>query len=45
MVIFLLDLVAEVYVEQKYGGQKDEFATAFFICHEHHPPVQSPASP
>jgi zinc transporter 1/2/3 len=36
MVIFLLDLAAEVYVEQKYGVQKDESATNVFISHEHH---------
>ncbi|KAJ5808950.1 hypothetical protein N7474_010219 [Penicillium riverlandense] len=38
--IFLLDLAAEVYVEQKYGIHKDENATSTFIRHEHHLDVQ-----
>lgn len=41
VVIFLLDLAAEVYVEQKYGVHKDESATEVFIQHEHHLDVQS----
>ncbi|KAJ5963148.1 hypothetical protein N7481_013453 [Penicillium waksmanii] len=40
MVIFLLDLAAEVYVEQKYGVHKDESATDVFISHEHHLDVE-----
>lgn len=40
MVIFLLDLAAEVYVEQKYGVHKDESATGVFIQHEHHLDIQ-----
>lgn len=41
VVIFLLDLAAEVYVGQKYGVHKDESATEVFIQHEHHLDVQS----
>lgn len=41
MVIFLLDLAAEVYVEQKYGVQKDESATDAFLSHQDHLDVQS----
>ncbi|KAJ5369464.1 hypothetical protein N7509_014076 [Penicillium cosmopolitanum] len=40
MVIFLLDLAAEVYVEQKYGVHKDESATDVFISHEQHLDVE-----
>ncbi|KAJ5689795.1 hypothetical protein N7462_004187 [Penicillium macrosclerotiorum] len=40
MIIFLLDLAAEVYVEHKYGVHKDEGATSAFIQHEHHLDVQ-----
>ncbi|KAJ5298016.1 hypothetical protein PENANT_c039G06408 [Penicillium antarcticum] len=39
-VIFLLDLAAEVYVEQKYGVHKNEEATNAFITHEHNLDVQ-----
>ncbi|KAJ5131678.1 hypothetical protein N7448_005836 [Penicillium atrosanguineum] len=41
VVIFLLDLAAEIYVERKYGVHKNEEATNAFIQHEHHPEVQS----
>lgn len=41
VIIFLLDLAAEVYVEQKYGVHKDEGATDAFIQHEHHLDVQA----
>lgn len=40
VIIFLLDLAAEVYVEHKYGVHKDEDATNVFIQHEHHLDVQ-----
>lgn len=40
MVIFLLDLAAEVYVEHKYGVHRDEGATSAFVQHEHHLDVQ-----
>lgn len=40
VIIFLLDLAAEVYVEQKYGVHKDEGATDAFIHHEHDQEVQ-----
>lgn len=40
MVIFLLDLAAEVYVEHKYGVHKNEEATYAFIQHEHHLDVE-----
>ena len=40
VIIFLLDLAAEVYVEQKYGVHKDESATDVFVQHEHHLDVQ-----
>lgn len=33
VIIFLLDLAAEVYVEHKYGVHKDEDATNVFIQH------------
>ncbi|KAJ5915272.1 hypothetical protein N7454_011026 [Penicillium verhagenii] len=40
VIIFLLDLAAEVYVEHKYGVHKDEEATNAFVQHEHHLDVQ-----
>jgi zinc transporter 1/2/3 len=45
VIIFLLDLAAEVYVEQKYGIHKDENATSTFISHEHHLDVQPAPEP
>ncbi|KAB8074202.1 hypothetical protein BDV29DRAFT_201434 [Aspergillus leporis] len=36
MIIFLLDLAAEVYVERKYGVHRDEDATGAFIQGKHH---------
>ncbi|KAJ5112074.1 hypothetical protein N7532_000119 [Penicillium argentinense] len=41
VIIFLLDLAAEVYVEQKYGMHKDESATGAFVQYEHHPDLQA----
>jgi zinc transporter 1/2/3 len=38
MIIFLLDLAAEVYVERKYGVHRDEDATGAFIQGKHHCP-------
>lgn len=36
VIIFLLDLAAEVYVEHEYGVERDESATdAFFTSHSH----------
>ncbi|RAL10663.1 high-affinity Zn(2+) transporter ZRT1 [Aspergillus homomorphus CBS 101889] len=43
VMIFLLDLAAEVYVEQKYGIERDEGATHAFIAHEEPYPSQSSA--
>ncbi|KAJ5667562.1 hypothetical protein N7507_003426 [Penicillium longicatenatum] len=40
VIIFLMDLAAEVYVEHKYGVHKDEDATNAFVQHEHHLDVQ-----
>ena len=40
VIIFLLDLAADVYVEHKYGVHKDEDAINVFIQHEHHLDVQ-----
>ncbi|KAJ5112942.1 hypothetical protein N7456_001476 [Penicillium angulare] len=37
VIIFLLDLAAEVYVEHKYGVHRDEDATNAFIQHDDHP--------
>lgn len=37
VIIFLLDLAAEVYVEHKYGVHKDEEATNVFLSHENTP--------
>ncbi|OJJ64227.1 hypothetical protein ASPSYDRAFT_38911 [Aspergillus sydowii CBS 593.65] len=37
VIIFLLDLAAEVYVEHKYGVHKDEEATNVFLKKEHNP--------
>lgn len=45
MSIFLLDLAAEVYVEQKYGVHKDEEATNAFIRHENHLDVEPVPEP
>ncbi|KAJ5260496.1 hypothetical protein N7478_012101 [Penicillium angulare] len=36
VIIFLLDLAAEVYVEHKYGVHRDEDATNAFIQHHDH---------
>ncbi|KAJ6016678.1 hypothetical protein N7451_000057 [Penicillium sp. IBT 35674x] len=41
VIIFLMDLAAEVYVEQKYGVHKDEDAANAFVQQEHHLDVQS----
>ena len=44
VIIFLLDLAAEVYVEHKYGVYRDEDATNVFIEHnDHH--IQSETTP
>ena len=40
VIIFLMDLAAEVYVEHKYGVHKGEDATNVFIQHEPHLNVQ-----
>jgi zinc transporter 1/2/3 len=42
VIIFLLDLAAEVYVEHKYGAHRDEDATNVLIEHDH---VQSEIIP
>ncbi|KAJ5253125.1 hypothetical protein N7489_003535 [Penicillium chrysogenum] len=48
VVVFLVDLAAEVYVEHKYGVHRDEGATNVFISHEHQdvqPPRQATVTP
>lgn len=45
VIIFLMDLAAEVYVEHKYGVHKDEGATSAFVQHEHHLDVQPALDP
>lgn len=45
VIIFLLDLAAEVYVEHKYGVHKDGEAPNAFIRHEHHLDIQTTSEP
>jgi zinc transporter 1/2/3 len=42
VIIFLLDLAAEVYVEHKYGVHRNEDATTVFIEHNHIQPNHTP---
>ena len=44
MIIFLLNVAAEVYVKHKYGVHKNDEATHAYIQYEHHLDVQ-PAEP